>query len=164
MVSIVTENKTTPYTIRLAGHSDFDALGEAMFDAVRNSRSPYTTEQRQAWVPEIRRGDEWSARLSAQKIFVAEQERDIVGFMSLAANGYIDFAYIRPQHQGTGLFRRLYEQLVKTASHMGETRLWVHASLMAQPAFAAMGFVTLRAESIELRGQMLQRFEMEYYL
>ena len=83
-----------------------------------------------------------------------------VGFMSLAENDYIDFAYVRPVAQGTGIFRRLYEATERTARERGDARLWVHASLMAQPAFSAMGFSVTRKEVVRIGGQDLERFEM----
>lgn len=146
---------------RLATAADHAALGQVMFDAVRHSTSPYTPAQREAWVPEPRSGPEWDARLAAQTVLVATQGDEIVGFMSLAAEGYIDLAFIRPAAQGQGLFRRLYDQIEALARERGELRLATHASLMAQPAFAALGFVTTLPETVEVRGQSLDRFAME---
>src|SRR3989337_2811797 len=91
-------------SFRWAASSDYRALADVMFDAVRNGPSPYSDGQRQTWVPAPRSGPEWSDRLSQQDIIVAETGPRIVGFMSLAAGGYIDFAYIRPEAQHTGLF------------------------------------------------------------
>ena len=147
--------------IRAGKDEDHDQLGQVMFDAIRGGRSAYTAEQCKAWVPEVRRGADWSKRLSAQSIFVAEVDDEIVGFLSLAESGYVDLAFIRPKHQGTGLFRLLYERLEQTARERGEKRLWVHASLMAQPAFTAMGFEIVREEFVEIRGETFRRFEME---
>ncbi len=132
-----------------------------MYDAVRNGRSPYTEEQRRAWVPQPRRGLDWNERLALQRILVATRTGQIVGFMSLAANGYIDLAFIRPSDQGTGVFRLLVESIEKLAQQNKEARLWVHASLMAQPAFAAMGFRVMKQETVKIGDQALERFEME---
>lgn len=152
------------YPIRLATAADYTQLGELMYEAVRHSASPYTEAQRQAWMPEPRSGAEWDARLAPQTVLVATQGEEIVGFMSLAAEGYIDFAYIRPAAQGQGIFRRLYDEIEALAREQGEPRLWVHASLMAQPAFAAMGFVITQPETVAVRGQSLDRFAMEKLL
>ena len=97
-------------------------------------------------------------------VLVADNMTTIVGFMSLAENGYIDFAYIRPATQSTGLFRRLFNEVEELAMQLSEKRLWVHASLMAQPAFTAMGFSIVREEVVELGGQSFQRYEMEKVL
>ena len=147
--------------IRPANANDYVALADVMFDAVRNGRSPYTDKQRQAWVPERRHGPDWVEKLDQQSIFVADDTTQLLGFMSLAANGYVDFAFIRPAAQGTGLFRRLYQAIEALAQKRAEQRLWVHASLMAQPAFSAMGFSIVKKESVEIRGQTFDRFEMQ---
>ena len=81
--------------------------------------------------------------------------------MSLAESGYIDLAFIRPSSQGTGIFRKLYESIEKLAMQNGIRRLWVHASLMAQPAFTAMGFSITKKEVVQVGDQSLDRFEME---
>ena len=132
-----------------------------MFDAVRNGPSRYTEEQRAAWTPFPRCGPAWDERLRSQDIILAEAGADILGFMSLAPGGYIDFAYIRPRAQGSGLFRRLYEQLAQRALEGGERRLWVHASLNAEPAFRALGFNVVRRETVFIGPQAFDRCEME---
>ena len=109
-----------------------------MFDAVRNGESPYGEQQRRAWLPAPRTGREWEDRLASQDIVIAETDGQAVGFMSLAAEGYIDFAYIRPQAQHSGLFRQMFQRIEERALARGDRLLWVHASLMAQPAFAAV--------------------------
>jgi len=147
--------------IRQATADDYDAIADVMFDAVRLGHSEYTEEQRQAWVPGPRSGVDWVERLNSQSICVAENSRQVVGFMSLAANGYIDFAYIRPFAQGTGIFRSLFDSIENLALQNGVTRLWVHASLMAQPAFSAMGFTITTKEVVEIDYQSFDRFEME---
>lgn len=161
------ENQTAQVgslNIRLSQPKDFNALAEVMFDAVRNGKSAYSEQQRSVWVPKVRGGSEWSARLCEQLIFVGEQDEEIVGFMSLAEHGYIDLAFIRPKHQRTGLFRRLYKELERAARDRGEARLWVHASLMAEPAFSAMGFEILQEQTVAIGNQHLRRFEMQKLL
>jgi len=149
------------FGIRKATADDYEALAVVMFEAVRRGRSEYSEDQRMAWVPEPRSGSDWTERLASQTILVATKEGRIVGFMSLAAGGYIDFAYVLPMAQGTGVFCELYESIEVLARETGETRLWVHASLMAQPAFSAMGFAIVKREAVEIGGQSLDRFEME---
>ena len=155
---------TTLCSIRQAVIDDYEGIADVMFEAVRHGRSAYTEEQRLAWVPRRRTGSDWIERLNSQTIFAAEVAGKIDGFMSLAENGYIDFAYIRPSAQGTGMFRRLYQAIENLAMQTGEPRLWVHASLTAQPAFTAIGFLITRKETVEIDGHLLQRFEMEKQL
>ena len=151
---------TVDIQIRVGTPSDYTALGELIYDAVHHGPTQYTKEQSQAWMPEPRRGADWTARLNMQHIFVAEADGERLGFMSIEPGGYIDFAYIRPSAQGTGLFRRLFAAVSEWATTRGESELSTHASLMAQPAFAAMGFAVDFHETVEIDGQSLPRARM----
>lgn len=132
-----------------------------MFDSVRNGESPYSEAQRAAWVPARPAGEAWAARLRGQDVLVAEQAGEPVGFMTLAGGGYIDLAFIRPKARGSGLFRQLLSRIVERAAPRGEVRLWTHASLAAEPAFARYGFAVLRRERVRVGDQELERCEME---
>ena len=146
--------------IRQVTADDFDTLADVMFEAVRCGHSEYTEPQRRAWVPQRRHGEEWVDRLASQAVFAAVDSSGMVGFMSLTADGYIDFAYVLSHTRGTGVFRRLYETIELLAQKNGVTRLWVHASLMAQPAFAAMGFKNTKQQVVGIGSQSLERAEM----
>lgn len=156
-------SKTLPQTHSptWATPADHAQLADVIFDAVRNGPSKYTEAQRVAWVPERRSGAEWEARLSAKHIAIVRDETRILGLMSIEAGGYIDFAYIRPEAQGTGLFRALFDMVEAHARAANETRLWVHASLMAEPAFAAVGFSVTERQIVQIGGQDFKRALME---
>ncbi len=146
---------------RWASAADTDVLADIMFDAVRNGESRYTEQQRAAWVPVRRTGQDWVARLQRQDIVVAEQDGRAIGFASLAEGGYVDFAYIRPEAQHTGLFRQLLSRIVERAIAKREPLLWTHASLMAEPAFAKLGFSIRKRERVHIGDQAFDRCEME---
>lgn len=154
----------TPPPLRWAGPDDYDALGDVMFDAVRNGPSQYSEKQRVAWVGAPRTGPDWHARLAMQEIVMAERGGRAIGFMSLADKGYLDFAYIRPEAQGTGLFRRMWERIRARAVARGEAEVHTHASLMAEPAFRGVGFEVVEAEQVELGGETFDRFAMRITL
>ena len=150
--------------LRVATEADADALGDVMHDAVRRGPSRYTEAQRAAWMPAPRRGPDWTARLARQHV-VLDAAPDggpdgIRGFMSLEDGAYIDFAYIRPAYQGTGLFRALFAAIHAEAERRGGRVLRTHASLMAEPAFAAVGFAVVTRETVELGGEAFARAEM----
>lgn len=92
---------------------------------------------------------------------MAEQDGRGVGFVSLADGGYVDFAYIRPLAQHTGLFRQLLTHIVNRAIEKGEPLLWTHASLMAEPAFEKLGFSIRKRERVHIGNQSFDRCEME---
>lgn len=153
-----------PHTLTWATPTHYADLADVIYDAVRNGPSKYTEAQRALWVPERRGGEEWAARLDRQTIAIACDANRIVGFMSLETGGYIDFAYIRPEAQGTGLFRRLFAQIEAQARAISETRLWTHASLMTEPAFAAVGFEVIERQIVQIGGESFKRAKMELML
>jgi putative acetyltransferase len=146
---------------RWAEAVDYDILGEVMFDAIRNGSSPYNEAQRHAWLSAPKSGPEWHQHLAVQSVAVAETCDTIVGLMSLTQNGYLDFAFIRPAYQGTGIFRNLFAMIFELAVTQRHSKILVHASLMAQPAFYALGFEIVKKETLDLNGQELDRFEMQ---
>jgi putative acetyltransferase len=148
-------------TLRTAEADDYDALGEIMFDAIHNGPTHYTVDESNAWAPALRSGAEWASRLEGKTLILAERGATKLGFMSIEPGGYIDFAYIRPQSQGSGLFRQLFNQVLAHARKAGESQLSTHASLMAQPAFVAMGFEINVHETVEISGQKLARAQMK---
>lgn len=144
--------------------ADAAELADVIFDAVRNGPSRYTDAQRMAWMPERRSGPEWEARLSAKHIAIGRDENRIIGLMSIEPGGYIDFAFIRPEAQGSGLFRALFNKVEAYARAQSEPRLWVHASLMAEPAFANMGFAVTERQVVQIGGLDFNRALMEKIL
>lgn len=147
-------------SFRWAGKADYEDLGKVMYDAVHEGRSDYTADQKAAWMPEPRKGEAWIDRLDAQSIITVNDHERTVGFMSLCENGYVDFAYVSAEYQGQGLFGRMFARIEQLANRKGIGSLSTHASLMAQPAFSKMGFKIVQKESVEIRGQSFDRYEM----
>ena len=140
---------------------DADALGFVMYNAIRSGPSRYTEAQRIAWQNQPLAGEKWAIRLSEQQVWIAEMQGDAVGFLTLDKTGYIDLAFVTAAAQGKGVFSALYDALEGAAMEDGPTRLWTHASLMAQPAFEARGFHVIRHETVDRNGEVLARAEME---
>ena len=147
--------------IRWAGPSDHDALGMVMFDAVHTDDSLYTAAQRAAWMPTPRAGPDWSARLGAQRVVLAEDGAGrALGFMGLEPPDHLDFAYIRPEARGRGLFRRLFAMIEAEARALGACELRTEASLLARGPMETVGFVVQREETVSMGAERLRRFVM----
>ena len=150
--------------IRPAEPEDADILGQIMFDSIHRGDSPYSAQQRRAWLPQPNAGNAWWGRLTRQRVAVAVEDGRPVGFMTLADDGYIDLAFILPEYRNRGLFRALLDWVETTASEAGIDQLWTRASLMAEGPFKATGFVTDSDEQVERDGQVLRRFRMHKWL
>lgn len=147
--------------IRRANPRDFDALGAVFHAAVREAATAYSEAQRAAWSPAPRAGEAWAAHLGAQAVWLAEEDGEALGFMTLTAEGYVDLAYILARAQGRGLFRKLYTMLEAEARSAGLARLWTDASLHAKAPFEAVGFQVTKFETVVRGGETFKRFRME---
>lgn len=152
---------TAHVQIRQAKTDDFEALGRVFHRAVREGATGYSEAQRAAWSPAPRTGEDWAAQLSGQTVWVGGADDLLLGFLTLAPDGHIDLAYIRPEAQGFGLFRRLYDALEAEARARALPRLWTEASLHAKGPFEAMGFAVLAPEDVTRGGEVFRRFRME---
>ena len=139
-------------------------LAHLMFDAVREGDSPYSTAERQAWMPQVPDPIAFADRLRSQDVAVAERHNRPAGFASLTRSGYVDLFFILPAFRGQGVFRALYRMLEDRAVDRGMARMATHASLTAQPAFQSVGFLIIQHEIVDRAGQKLKRAEMEKYL
>ncbi|WP_299139011.1 GNAT family N-acetyltransferase [uncultured Tateyamaria sp.] len=155
--------QATDIHVRPTLDGEQDALGRIMFRAIHEGHSAYTPAQRSAWCAEPPAGAPWAARLTPMTVRVAEANGAPIGFMARQET-YVDFTFVLPDWQGRGVFSALFARAEADARAEGLRRLWVHASLMAQPAFAAQGFRVIRHETVPRNGETLDRAEMEKVL
>lgn len=144
--------------------ADAAGLAHVFYKAVRDGPSPYSDAQRAAWAPSEPTKDDYAARVRDLYLAVAEDNRKIVGFMAMKPDGYVDLAFILPAFRSKGAFRNLFEMMEHRARKDGTAVLRTHASLMAEPAFRAVGFSVIQRETEQRAGQSLPRVEMEKYL
>ncbi len=147
--------------VRWATPDDAPVLASVFYEAVRKGPSPYSDAQRVAWVPATPDPLTWRSRLNAGRVSVSELDGRVAGFMLLTQGGYIDLAFVLHDFRGRGVFRALYKAIEKAARRAGMVHLRTHASLMAEPAFRAVGFRVIQWETVTRAGETLRRAEME---
>ena len=147
--------------LRWATPRDAEGLRQVFYASVREGPSPYTQAQRAAWVPQLPEAEAWAKRLGGLNTAVCDVNGQSVGFMTVEPGGYIDLAFILAEYRGTGVFRALFGMIEQWAVDHREPLLWTHASLLAEPAFQALGFLVIHQETVARSGQMLDRAKME---
>ena len=151
--------------VRDATPEDTATLADIFFRAVREGATAYSEAERIAWVAEPVPVDVWAERIEGLDTVVAEEDGALLGFMSLRAeDGYLDLAFVLPEWHGKGVAERLYCVLEGRARAAGSRRLTTHASRMARPFFARMGWQVVAREEREKNGQVLERFAMDKVL
>lgn len=139
--------------------ADAAACYRVFFNAVRlGTASHYSEAQRAAWAPSPDMRDSWPAKLADHITYVAYLS-DIVGFMTLGMDGYLDLAYIAPDHMGQGVGRALYSAILADP-RSPRTRLTTEASHLARPFFLSLGWQVEAEQTIKRRDVALTNFRM----
>lgn len=151
--------------IRQFRNEDAEAAAQIFYDAVHIGATEFYDEaQRSAWAVEVPNSDAWRDRLNAQITFVATSDKQLVGYMTLADDGYIDLAFVRPDRIGTGVAKALYNAVETKAIEFGASRLYSEASFLAKRFFERQGWSVLKQQTIERHGIKLTNFVMEKQL
>ncbi len=147
--------------IRNYRQSDAEPIADLFREAVHSLSSEYySRRQRQAWAPIPPDYNHWRQRLRQSRPLVATIDGQVAGFIELEASGHIDCLYVRPSYQRRGVARRLAERVISLAAERGLALLWVEASIVARPLFAALGFQQYRSNRVLRSGEVLVNYSM----
>lgn len=148
-------------TTRPLTADDYRDVGRIYFCAVHEgTRDAYTREQRLAWGGDTIDLLRWKTRVEALIGFVAEEDGEPIGFITIDNSGYIDLAFVLPSATGRGVGRTLLNAAEQWAFVNGATHLTTEASLVARPLFERNEWFVLEEEEIERKGVILRRFKM----
>jgi len=120
----------------------------------------YGDGQREAWAPRPPDTDYWRRRLQPLRTLVAENDGELVGFISFQENGHIDMMYTAPRHSRRGVATVLFKRVEATLISLGVIELFTEASLVARPFFERHGFRVTEEQNVSVRGTTLTRFAM----
>jgi putative acetyltransferase len=121
----------------------------------------YTKAQVDAWALADIDLESWTKSLSSKFTFVAEEGSQIAGFGELEANGHIDRFYCHKDFQGKGFGTQILEQIELQAQKLEIKKLFTEASITAKPFFESKGFIVVKQQEVERRGQKFINFAME---
>jgi len=151
-----------PTTIRPLEAGDALHAARIFFEAVhKGTKDHYTPDQRRAWAGESIDHDAWRLRLAGQIGFVAEQNGTAVGFMTIDATGYIDFAFVQPSAAGSGVGKMIYRAVEQKARELGAPFLTTNASKAAKPFFERLGWSVIAEQTVERQGVQLINYRMK---
>lgn len=144
---------------------DTEAIMQLFYDTIHevNIRD-YTKPQLDAWTSVNMDVEVWMNSLKSKLTYVAEEDNKIVGFGELEANGHIDRFYCHKDFQGQRVGTKILEQIELTAKNLEIPKLFVEASITAKPFFERRGFLVVKKQEVERRGQKLINFVMEKLL
>ena len=142
--------------------SDTKQIVKLFYDTVHevNIRD-YTKAQVDAWAPADIDIESWTKSLSSKFTFVAEEGETIAGFGELEASGHIDCFYCHKDFQRQGVGRIILGKIDAKARSLGIKKLYTEASITAKTFFESYGFMVVKKQEVERRGQKFINFSME---
>lgn len=131
-----------------------DELWKVYFSAIRMvCINNYSLRQIQAWAPDQFNMDVWAKKIQEINPFVAKIGSTVVGYADLQPDGLIDHFFVHGEHQSIGAGTMLMKSILQKGHHM--EKLYSHVSITAKPFFKHYGFIVLKEQEIELRGEIL---------
>ncbi|MGJ8670072.1 MAG: GNAT family N-acetyltransferase [Oceanococcus sp.] len=121
----------------------------------------YSEAQVRAWASDEIFPSIWVEKIRTIAPFVVESNNEIVGYSDLQDSGLIDHFFVHCQSQGVGVGRALMGEIERRRIEKGLSRLESHVSITARPFFEVFGFVVLRKQQVEMRGEGLTNYVME---
>ncbi|BEU01283.1 acetyltransferase [Agarivorans sp. OAG1] len=119
----------------------------------------YSKEQKAAWAPLDIDYSRWQQRLKTKHCFLALADKQLLGFIELAAD-YIDCFYVAPEQQGKAVGQALYQHVESIAREQKLAGLRVDASLVAKDFFVKQGFAVVSHNQLLRLGISLQNISM----
>ncbi len=151
--------------VRTHRNSDLPGISRLYYDTIHHINShDYTREQVEAWAPAVPDVTFWKERFKKYHVYVAEEDRYVVGFTELDTMGHIDCFFVHYEWQRRGVGTRLMDRLMATAEREKMLRLFAEVSITAVPFFRDRGFAVVRENETIRRNVKLKQFAMERWL
>lgn len=138
-----------------------EAVWDVVYRATRETNArDYHPDLIERWAPSDMDMSKWSERINSTNPFVAVIDNHIVGMAELISNGYVDYFYVLPEHQGKGVGKALLAIVEAEAERSGLSTLTADVSVTAQPFFSSQGFEITESRSKVVLGHSAPNFAM----
>ena len=141
--------------------SDLDQIRQLFFEAVTKlALHDYTQAEVSVWASGAQDKERWEKKIEAQHFIVAILDNKIIGFTSLLRENYIDHLFVSPNHKGIGVASILIDNVEELAKKSGATILKSDVSITARPFFEKRGYVVVKRNEIQHKGEVLINFDV----
>ena len=137
---------------------------QLFYDTIHSiNATEYNESQLDAQAP--KKGDSslayWDNKLLHGCAVVAEKDGTIIGFGSIKLPSYFDMLYVHKEYQRVGVATLITNKVEKSFLNNRITIITTDASITAKPFFEKRGYVVLKEQSVEIRGQHLTNYKMQ---
>ncbi|GGP15048.1 GNAT family N-acetyltransferase [Oceanobacillus neutriphilus] len=131
------------------------------------NRADYSEAAIAAWAPVEEKENvlkEWKDSFLKNKTFVARMQGQVVGFIDIRADGYLDRLYVHKDKQRLGIASALLMQIEEWGRREEIPFIWTFSSITAKGFFERYGFEVIEKENVERKDVLLTRFKMKKML
>ncbi|WMJ71639.1 GNAT family N-acetyltransferase [Cytophagaceae bacterium ABcell3] len=147
--------------VRRANASDVGGITQLFYDTIQNINiRDYSQEEVDDWSSWKADTDKWLEKMQEQYFVVAEIKNHMVGFSSLAKDGYLDFMFVDKDTQGQGVASALLAEIEKKAIEQNNDLIYSDVSITAKGFFEKKGFVVERQQLKKSKKKALLNFRM----
>ena len=148
-------------TITEAGLADLKEITQLFYDTIQsiNSRD-YPKDEIDDWSWWHKDTDRWAKRINEQYFIIAKLNNKIIGFSSLATDGYLDLMFVHKDFQGQGVAKALLTDIENKASLQQNDLIYSEVSITAKGFFEKHGFKVEKQQLKKSRKKELVNFKM----
>lgn len=147
--------------IRQANDSDVGDITQLFYDTIQNINiRDYSKEEVDDWSSWKVDIDKWLGKMQEQYFVVAMIKNKIVGFSSIAPDGYLDFMFVDKDTQGQGVASSLLSEIERKAIEQNNDLIYSDVSLTAKGFFESKGFIVERQQLKKSKKKELINFRM----
>lgn len=153
---------TQTTNIREGSIDDLEDMQALFAETIHNiSLNDYNEAQLEAWASGIDNTKRWHNILTSQDVFVAEQNKKMIGFVTLENLNYIDLLYVDTDYQNKGIAKQLFANVEEIAKLNNQKTLEADASITALPFFLRMGFTIVKKQNVLRRFVIIENYRVK---
>lgn len=144
-----------------ATKQDVGVITQLFRDTIQNVNSKdYPEDEIEDWSSWWTDHDKWQEKIGEQYFIKAMIEDKIVGFSSIAADGYLDFLFTHKDYQGLGVAGNLMIKTESKAKEQGNDLIYSDVSITAKGFFERHGYVVEKQQFKKSKNKELIDFKM----
>ena len=151
----------TGIKIYRAASQDVGMITQLFRDTIQNVNSKdYPADETEDWSSWWTDHDKWKKKIAEQYFIKAMIKDKMVGFSSLATDGYLDFMFTHKDYQRHGVAGNLLNKIEKKAKEQGNDLIYSDVSITAKGFFERHGYVVEKQQFKKSRNKKLINFRM----
>lgn len=151
----------TGIKIYRATKQDIVMITQLFRDTIQNVNSnDYPADEIEDWSSWWTDHDKWEEKIEKQYFIKAIIDDKLVGFSSLATDGYLDFIFVHKDYQRRGVAGNLIRIIEKKAKEQGNDAIYSDVSITAKNFFEKHGYIVEKQQLKKSRNKELMNFRM----